>query len=89
MIKVAFDPSFRRAFKRKIDGNPERKRHFRNKHRKLHSHPFDRSLRTHRLSGKLKDYWSFSVEYDLRVIFYFAEKDRAVFIDIGSPREVY
>jgi mRNA-degrading endonuclease YafQ of YafQ-DinJ toxin-antitoxin module len=53
------------------------------------AHPFDRSLRTHRLSGKLRDYWSFTVEYDLRVIFYFDEKDRAVFIDIGSPREVY
>lgn len=51
--------------------------------------PFDRSLRTHKLSGKLKDLWSFSLEYDLRVIFYFAEKDKVVFVDIGKHDEVY
>jgi mRNA-degrading endonuclease YafQ of YafQ-DinJ toxin-antitoxin module len=36
------------------------------------SNPFDPKLKTHRLSGKLKDLWSFSIEYDLRVVFYFA-----------------
>lgn len=53
--------------------------------------PFDAKLKTHKLSGKLKDLWSFSVGYDLRVVFYFTKNKprKAVFIDIGTHDEVY
>jgi mRNA-degrading endonuclease YafQ of YafQ-DinJ toxin-antitoxin module len=51
--------------------------------------PFEPSLKTHKLSGKLKDLWSFSVEYDERVVFYFTEDEKAVLVDIGSHDEVY
>jgi addiction module RelE/StbE family toxin len=51
--------------------------------------PFDRTLRTHKLSGKLQDLWSFSIGYDLRVVFYFVEENRVVFVDIGKHDEVY
>ncbi|MBD1846833.1 hypothetical protein H6F89_26185 [Cyanobacteria bacterium FACHB-63] len=46
-------------------------------------------MRTHKLSGKLKDYWSFSLEYDERVVFYFTEDGNAVFVDVGTHDEVY
>jgi hypothetical protein len=50
---------------------------------------FDQRLRTHKLSGRLKDLWSFSVEYDLRIVFAFLEGDQALFVDIGTHEEVY
>lgn len=50
---------------------------------------FEKSLKTHKLSGKLKDLWSFSIEYDVRVIFYFAEEDKAIFINIGTHDVAY
>ncbi len=50
---------------------------------------FDEQLRTHKLSGKLKKLWSFTIEYDVRVIFYFVEKDKVIFIDIGKHDEIY
>ena len=52
---------------------------------------FDSRLKTHKLSGKLKNLWSFSVEYDLRVIFFFTKDQpkKAIFIDIGTHDEVY
>ncbi len=53
------------------------------------NNPFEPKLRTHKLSGKLKDLWSFSIEYDLRVIFSFAEQNKVIFVDIGSHKEVY
>lgn len=37
----------------------------------------------------MKDWWSFSVDYDMRVIFSFGENDRAMFVDIGTHEEVY
>ncbi len=52
--------------------------------------PFHHSLKTHKLSGKLKNFWSFSVEYNLRVLFYFEENNtKAIFIDFGTHDEVY
>jgi mRNA-degrading endonuclease YafQ of YafQ-DinJ toxin-antitoxin module len=57
--------------------------------RTVYAEPFDSSLTTHKLSGKLKNCWSFSVDYDARVLFYFTEDDKAVFVDFGSHDEVY
>lgn len=89
MIKIAFSSSFKRAYKRRITGNKEREENFRAKLESFRSNPFEPGLKTHKLSGKLKDYWSFTVEYDLRVIFYFAAGEEVVFVDIGTHREVY
>lgn len=50
--------------------------------------PFLSSLKTHKLSGKLKDYWSFSASYHLRIMFKFAKNNVVEFIDIGS-HEIY
>lgn len=37
----------------------------------------------------MKDHWSFTVEYDLRVIFKFVESNKALFEDIGTHDDVY
>lgn len=48
--------------------------------------PFSATLRTHKLKGNLKDYWSFSISYLYRVVFKFVKKDAALFYDIGDHR---
>lgn len=89
MIEIAFSSAFRRAFKRRVQGDAMREKMFREKVQQFQNNVFEPSLKTHKLSGKLKDYWSFSVEYDLRIIFYFAGEEKIVFVDIGSHKEVY
>ena len=89
MIEIAFSTSFKRAFKKKIADNPSREARFWEKVEAFKNNPFDSQLRTHKLSGKLKDLWSFSIEYDLRVVFHFVNDQRAIFIDIGTHKEVY
>ena len=88
-MEVAFSGSFNRAFKRKVRKDRSVEQKFWDKVEVFIAHPFHRSLRTHKLSGNLDELWSFSVEYDLRVIFYFEADDRVVFVDIGSHDEVY
>jgi len=73
MIEIAFSSSFKRAFKKKIAGKKERENNFWRKIELFKDDPFDPQLKTHKLSGKLKDLWSFTLEYDLRVIFAFAD----------------
>jgi addiction module RelE/StbE family toxin len=89
MVEIAFSSSFKRAFKRKIAGDKDREDNFWKKTEAFKNNPFEPQLKSHKLSGKLKDLWSFSVEYDLRVIFYFADKEKVVFIDLGTHKEVY
>jgi len=89
MIEIAFSSLFKRAFKKNVSGNKNLETQFWERVELFKSNPFDPKLKTHRLSGKLKDLWSFSIEYDLRVVFYFAGDQRAVFVDIGSHKEVY
>ena len=50
--------------------------------------PFDKRLKTHKLSGKLKDYYSFSIDYQYRIIFEFAEKSAIWFHSVGT-HEIY
>ena len=88
MIEVVFSSSFKRAFK-KISKNKIIEKKFWEKLEVFIEDPFDKSLRTHKLSGKLQGLWSYTVGYDLRVIFYFKDKTHAVFIDIGTHSEVY
>ena len=89
MIEIAFGSSFKRAFKKRVAGNANIEARFWERVEAFKNNPFDPKLRTHKLSGKLKDLWSFSIEYDLRVIFYFVDDQRTLFIDIGTHNEVY
>ena len=50
--------------------------------------PRDPLLRTHKLKGELKDYWSFSVDVDVRVVFRW-KGEEAFLVNLGSHDEVY
>ncbi|MBD1931899.1 MULTISPECIES: type II toxin-antitoxin system RelE/ParE family toxin [Cyanophyceae] len=89
MVEITFSSSFRHAFKKRIKGNLDLEARFWQKVEQFTIDPFDQSLKTHKLSGNLKDLWSFTLEYDERVLFYFTEDGNAVFVDIGSHDEVY
>ncbi|MEP0876234.1 type II toxin-antitoxin system YafQ family toxin [Funiculus sociatus GB2-M2] len=89
IVEITFSSSFRRAFKKRIKGNLDLEARFWQKVEQFTIDPFEQSLKTHKLSGQLKELWSFTVEYDQRVLFYFTEDGNAVFVDIGSHDEVY
>ena len=46
--------------------------------------PYLASLNTHKLSGKLKRYYAFSIDYQYRIIFAFEQDGSVTFIEIGS-----
>ncbi len=90
MIEIAFASSFKHAFKKKVKSRKEIEKLFWDTVEVFTNDPFHPSLKTHKLSGQLKNFWSYSIEYDLRVIFFFEDNNsKAIFIDIGSHNEVY
>jgi addiction module RelE/StbE family toxin len=56
--------------------------------KKFMENPFDPSLKTHKLTGKLSSYWSFSIDYNLRIIFEFIDEESVGLIEIGT-HEIY
>ena len=89
MIEVTFHPAFIKQFKQKVKGKPELEDKFYEKLEIFISNPFDSSLKTHKLSGKLSDLFSFSIEYDIRVVFNFEDSNHAIFLEFGKHDEVY
>jgi addiction module RelE/StbE family toxin len=89
-MEIGFSSSFKRAFKKKTKSRPDIEDLFWETVDIFIHDPFHNSLKTHKLSGKLKNLWGFSIEYDLRVVFYFEDNNKkAVFVDIGTHDEVY
>lgn len=69
-MEVSFSSSFKRAFKKRIKGYSDLEARFWQKLEQFTIDPFDPTLKTHKLSGKLNDFWSFTVDSDERVLFY-------------------
>lgn len=49
---------------------------------------FNRTLETHKLKGILKEFWSFSINNDYRVIFKFLPNQEVIYYRIG-PHNIY
>jgi len=89
MTEIAFTASFLKTLKRKLRKNPNLEKRFWERVDIFRHDPHDPRLKTHKLSGAMKDWWSFSVDYDVRVILLFSEPNKVVFADIGTHDEVY
>lgn len=48
------------------------------------ANPHDSRLNTHALTGELNGSWSFSVNYQYRIVFNFVENNNVLFIVIGT-----
>lgn len=74
-----FGVAFKKLPKRVRDGVTEKENIFRN-------NPFDKRLDTHKLHGKYKEYWAFTIADQYRIMFTFAESDVIDFVDIGNHK---
>lgn len=50
--------------------------------------PFDPRLKTHKLKGKLHEFWSFSITQKYRIVFEFADNNTVYFHLVGT-HEIY
>ena len=89
MILVSFSSSFKRSFKKRIKGDKDKEELFYQKLELFIKNPYHPQLKTHKLSGKLKNLWSFSIDRNLRVVFFFIDAENVVFENIGTHDEVY
>jgi len=90
MIEIIWDDGFKRSVKKWSRKNPELVEIFERQLNRFVQEPFHHTLKTHILSGKLKDCWAFRITYDHRVVFHFIDdQTKAILVDIGKHDEVY
>lgn len=81
MVKIIYSSSFSREY-RKLpaevkSGAEEKEQIFR-------QDPFDARLKTHKLHGRLSEFWSFSISHKYRIIFEFGDGDVVYFHSVGN-----
>ncbi|MFH1769527.1 MAG: type II toxin-antitoxin system mRNA interferase toxin, RelE/StbE family [Parcubacteria group bacterium] len=80
-MKILYLPRFAREYK-KLPENikklaEKRETNFR-------KNPFNSILKTHKLHGELSEFWSFSINWEYRIIFDFADENTVRFYRIGT-----
>lgn len=78
---ILYEPHFKRAFKKLT---PELKAALIERLPWFLAECFDPRLKTHKLSEKYKDQWSFSISYSYRVLFEFLSENQVLFIDVDD-----
>lgn len=79
--RITYSSHFAKAFK----ALPERiKGQAIQKEKMFRGDCFDRRLKTQKLKGSLKEYWSFSINYSYRILFEFKEDGEVGLIDVGT-----
>lgn len=80
-MQIFYSPEFERRYKRlslEIQEKAEEKEKI------FREDPFDPRLKTHKLHGRLNDFWAFSIDSRYRIIFKFLEKDIVRFFAVGG-----
>lgn len=80
-IQIEYSTNFIREFKKL---SPSVKKQALKAEKIFKENQFSPKLKTHKLTGKLKGLWAFSVNYQDRIILEFAEEGKVVFYRIGS-----
>jgi addiction module RelE/StbE family toxin len=89
MIELVWDESFLRILRKWQKKHPNLIDVFKSKIALFSENPFYPTLKTHRLSGNLKEYWALHITYEYRLVFKFISENSVLLIDIGTHDEVY
>ncbi len=80
-MRIYYSSKFEREYKklsRKIKLLAEEREHI------FRQDPFDPRIDTHKLHGRLKEYWAFSIDTKYRIIFEFVKKNIVWFHSAGD-----
>lgn len=80
-MEILYSPQFAREYQKlpaKIKEKAE------SKERIFRKDAFDQRLKTHKLKGKLSDFWAFSIDLRYRIIFKFQKSNKVRFYTVGD-----
>lgn len=84
-MKIIYSSSFERAYKKlpsAVKTSAEKAEQV------FRQDPFDPRLKTHKLKGRLKDFWSFSITQKYRIVFELG-KEGIVYFHLVGDHSIY
>ena len=88
MRQLVVSNQFKKQLKNFLTKHPEFRGVFKEKLDILQKNPLDKRLRTHKLTGKLKNCFAISITHEYRLVLYF-ESNNIYLLAVGSHEEVY
>lgn len=88
-MKIDHSANFKKAYKKRIAKDARLRELFVERVALFIESPNHPFLKTHSLSGNLKGYHSFRIDYDYRVVFEYINDDHVLFTNIGTHDQVY
>lgn len=86
MIEIHYTPEFERRYQ-ELSVAVQRKAERREK--LFRENPFHPPLRTEKLKPKEKEYWSFRIDNEYRILFRFASGNKVIFLTCGHHSWIY
>ena len=88
MYSLITPKRFQRNLKAFLVKHPEQESIFEEKLNILQTDPWDKKLKTHKLSGKLKNFLACNITYEYRLVFQIIE-NKILLLALGTHDEVY
>ncbi|HCB35314.1 MAG: hypothetical protein A2W52_00440 [Candidatus Taylorbacteria bacterium RIFCSPHIGHO2_02_49_25] len=88
MLRIETTPRFERRLIAFLKSHPDLRERTRALIDRLAENPFDPHNKTHKLSGKLKEFWGVEIAWSYRIVFLLTDES-VTLINIGSHDEVY
>lgn len=88
MRKIFTTPRFEKRLHAFIKSRPNLSKIVRQRMKEITDNPFSKNLKTHKLSGHLRECFASKIDYGHRIVFTVNDNELC-FIDIGSHDEVY
>lgn len=88
MMKIFTTPRFEKRLKIFIESHPDLTNTVQKRMKEIAKNPFSATLKTHKLTGYLKDCFGSKITFGSRIIFTI-NNEELCFIDIGSHDQVY
>ena len=89
MIKIDYHLRFEKHYQKRIKSNKKLDYIFRKRVEQFVTDPECRELRNHQLIGKKRGIYSFWITGDMRCLYQWIDKERVLFLDVGSHNQVY
>lgn len=89
MVRIIFFGSFLKMYNHLLKELPELEDLVNNRRKIFANNPKDTRLKNHKLSGKMKGQFAFSITGDIRIVYEVIGKNTVRFLAIGPHEKVY
>lgn len=88
-MQILYTPKFRKNFSKRVPEGSALEKRYKERVTLFITDRKNPILKDHKLSGKLKDFRTFSIKGDFRVVYSEYSEDTVLFFNLGTHNQVY